>query len=103
VALWTRHNSLNFSSLLDFRLWEAVAYEAGLTNSGQTVFGASTSCTKILKDKKYFNTVKIFRGNSALQGRHKLFKILNDKKYIFNTMNSGQSLFSGQAQVVQKS
>jgi len=30
-------------------------------------------------------------------------KILNDKKYIFNTVNSGQTLFSGQAQVAQKS
>jgi len=30
-------------------------------------------------------------------------KILNDKKYTFNTVNSRQTLFSGQAQVVQKS
>jgi len=30
-------------------------------------------------------------------------KILNDKKYIFNTVNLGQTLFSGQAQVAQKS
>jgi len=28
-------------------------------------------------------------------------KILNDKKYILNTVNSGQTLFSGQAQVAQ--
>jgi len=28
---------------------------------------------------------------------------LNDKKYIFNTVNSGQTLFSGQAQAAQKS
>jgi len=28
---------------------------------------------------------------------------LNDKKYIFNTVNSGQTLFAGQAQVAQKS
>jgi len=30
-------------------------------------------------------------------------KILNDKKYIFSTVDSGQTLFSGQAQVAQKS
>jgi len=30
-------------------------------------------------------------------------KILNDKTYIFNTVNSGQTLLSGQAQVAQKS
>jgi len=30
-------------------------------------------------------------------------KMLNDKKYIFNTVNSMQVLLSGQAQVAQKS
>jgi len=29
-------------------------------------------------------------------------KISDDKKYIFNTVNSGQTLFSGQAQVAPK-
>jgi len=47
----------------------------------------------MLKDKKYFNTVKIFRANSVFQGKRRLFKILNDKKYIFNTVNSGHTLF----------
>jgi len=67
--------------------------------------------------------VKKFRANSVLQGKRKLFKILNNKKYVFNTVNSGQTLLfresvsrskilnvlsifntvkiSGQAQVVQ--
>jgi len=56
-------------------------------------FRANTSCSKIMKDKKYFNTVKIFRGNSVFQGKRKLLKILNNKKYIFNTVNSGPTLF----------
>jgi len=30
-------------------------------------------------------------------------KILSDKKYMFNAVNSGQNLFSGQAQSAQKS
>jgi len=30
-------------------------------------------------------------------------KSLNDKKYVFNTVNSGQLCFSGQAQVAQES
>ena len=47
-------------------------------------FWASSSCSKILKDKKYFNTVKNFRTNSVFQGKRRSFKILNDKKYIFN-------------------
>jgi len=29
---------------------------------------------KILYDKKYFNTVKIFRENSVFQGKRKLLK-----------------------------
>jgi len=56
-------------------------------------FRASSSCSKVLKDKKYFNTVKIFRTNSVFQGKRRLFKILNDKKYVFNAVNSGHTLF----------
>jgi len=37
--------------------------------------------------------VKNFRANSVFQGKHKLFKILYDVKYIFDTANSGQTLF----------
>jgi len=53
------------------------AYEAGgaATPPGLKNFGASASCSKILNDKKYFNTVK----------------------------NSRATLFTGQAQVAQKS
>jgi len=58
-----------------------------------SVFRASTSCSKILKDKKYFNTVKNSRADSVFQGKRRLFKILNDKKDIFNTVNSGHTLF----------
>ena len=58
-----------------------------------SVFRASLSCSKILKDKKYFNTVENFRENSVFQSKRRLFKILNDKKYIFNTVNSGHTLF----------
>ena len=61
-----------------------MAYEAGggrprhekfKTNS---VYRASTSCSKILKDKKYFNAVKNFKANYVFQGKRRLFKILND-------------------------
>jgi len=45
-----------------------------MTNS---VFRASASSSKILKDEKYFNAVKNFRVNSVFQGKRKLFKILN--------------------------
>jgi len=86
-----------------------VAYEAGgkpppgLKNSGQILFsGASKSCSKILKDKKYLNTVKNSRADSDFQGKRRLFKILNDKKYIFNRVNSGTLCFSGQTQVDKK-
>jgi len=36
--------------------------------------------------------VKNFRANSVFQGKRRLFKILNDKKYLFNTTNSGHTL-----------
>ena len=54
-----------------------------------SVFRASSCFSKILKDRKYFNTVK----NSVFQGKRRLFKILYDKKHIFNTVNSGHNLF----------
>jgi len=37
--------------------------------------------------------VKNFRENAVFQGKRGLFKIMNDKKYIFNTVNSGHTLF----------
>jgi len=58
-----------------------------------SVFRAISSCSKILKDKQYFNTVKNFKANSVFQGKRRLFKILNDKEYIFHTVNSGHTLF----------
>jgi len=77
-----------------------VAYEAGGRPPpplekirANSVFRTSSSCSKILKDKKYFNTVKNFRANFVFQGKRRLFKILNDKKYIINTVNSGHTLF----------
>jgi len=70
------------------------------------VFRASARCSKILNDKKYFNTGKNFRAICVFQGKRKLFKnpewysefransvfrasasctkVLNGKKY-FNT------------------
>ena len=66
----------------------------GLKISGQTLFsGQAQVAQKSWKDKKYFNTVKKFRANSVFQGKSRLFKILIDKKYIFNTVNSGHTLF----------
>jgi len=47
-------------------------------NSGHTLFfRASTSFSKVLKDKKYFNTVKSFRATLFFRAR-KLLKNLND-------------------------
>jgi len=43
--------------------------------------GQATSCSKVLKDKKYFNTVKNFRATLFFRER-KLFKNLNDKKSV---------------------
>jgi len=45
-------------------------------NSRATLFfRASASCSKILNDKKYiFNTVKNFKANSVFQGKRKFLK-----------------------------
>jgi len=49
-------------------------------NSGHTVFfRTSTSFSKVLKDKKYFNTLKSFRATLFFRER-KLFINLNDTK-----------------------
>jgi len=65
--------------------------------------GKRYSCSKILDDKKYCNTVKNSRA-TVFQGNPKCSNILNDKKHIFITVKiPGQLCFSGQAQVAQKS
>ena len=56
---------------------------------------------KNLKDKKYFNTVKNFWVNSVFQGKRRLFKILNDKIYILNTVNSGTLWFQGKHKLLK--
>ena len=43
--------------------------------------GQATSCSKVLKDKKYFKAVKSFRATLFFRAR-KLFKNLNDKKSV---------------------
>ena len=47
--------------------------------------------------------LKNFRANSVFRAKASCSNILNDKKYIFNNVNSGRTLFSGQAQVDQTS
>ena len=66
-----------------------------------SVYRTSSSCSKILKDKKYFNTVKIFRANYVFQGKRRLFKTLNDKKYILNTANSCTLCFQGKHKLLK--
>jgi len=58
-----------------------------------SVFRASASCSKILSDKKYFNTVKNSRATLFFKPSASCSKILNDQKYVFSTVNSGHTLF----------
>jgi len=57
------------------------------------VFRASASSSKIMRDENISMQWKIFKANSIIQGMRKLFKILNDWKYISNPVNSGHTLF----------
>jgi len=49
---------------------------------GLKIFRASASCSKILNVKSIFNTVKNFRAHSVFQGKCKLLKNYECKKYI---------------------
>jgi len=49
---------------------------------------------KILNDKKYiFNTAKIFRATLFVRASASCSNILDNKQYIFSTVNSGHPLF----------
>jgi len=59
-----------------------------------SVFRAGASCSKILNDKKYiFNTVKNFRANSVLRASASCSKIRNGKKYLQYTGKFQGKLF----------
>jgi len=74
-----------------FKILNDKKYIVNRVNSGHNLFfRARTSCSK---DKKFFSTVKNSRADSVFQGKRRLFKILNDKKYIVNRVNSGHTLF----------
>jgi len=64
-------------------------------------FRASASCSKILNDKKYFNTVKKFRSNLFFRASASCSKILNDKKYTVNIVKifSDNSVFQGKCKL----
>jgi len=53
--------------------------------------------------KIIFNTVKICRANSVFRVSASFSKIMKDKKYFNAVKISGHTLFSGQEQVAQKS
>jgi len=66
----------------------------GLNNfMSNSVFRAIASCSKVLNDKKYFNTVKNSRATLFFRASASCTKILNDKKYILSTVNSANPLF----------
>ena len=64
--------------------WMIKIYSIQKKILGQTLFfRASASCWKILNDKKYIlSTVKKFRARSVFQGKRKLLKNPECKKYI---------------------
>jgi len=90
-----------------------VAYEAGGRGGrpplrlekfrANFVFRASSSCSKILKDKKYFNTVKNFRANSVFRASAGCSKFWMIKNIYSIQWIQGTLCFSGKAQVAQKS
>jgi len=77
----------------------------GLINfSASFVFRASPSWSRILNDKKYFNTVKNYRATLFFRARASCSKILNDKNiYIQYSEFRAHSVFQGKRKVAQKS
>jgi len=70
---------------------------------GKLCFTASASCSKILNDKKYIlNAVN--SQHTVFQGKRKLLKNPECRKYIqYSEKFQGKLCFSGQAQVAEKS
>jgi len=67
-------------------------------------FKESVSCSKILNNKKYiFNTVRNFRATPFFRASARCSKILNGKNIHSIQGIQGTLSFSGQAQVAQKS
>jgi len=100
-----RANSVFRASVSCSKILDDKIYFNTVKNSRATLFfRASASCSKILNNKKYiFNTVKNFRA-PVFQGKRKLLKTPECNKYIQYSENFlGKLCFSGQVQVAQKS
>ena len=89
-------------------VWEPLLYTIGVRGWGglpppglkifkaNSVFRTSTSCSKFLNNKKYFQTVKNFNATLFFSASASCSKILNDKKYIVNTVkNFRETVFQG--------
>jgi len=73
---------------------EGAAARPDLKNfRANSVFRASASCSKILNDRKYFNTVENSTATLFFKASASCSKVLNNIKYIFSTVNSGYPLF----------
>jgi len=66
-------------------------------------FRPSATCSKILNDKKYFNTVKIFRAYSVFQGKRKVAQKSWMVNSIFNTVTNfwSNSVFQGKRKLLK--
>jgi len=66
-------------------------------------FRESANCSKILNDKKYiFNTVKIFRAPSVFQYKYKLLKTPECKKCIqYSEQFQGNCVFQGKRKLLK--
>ena len=85
-----------------FWMWKVCSIQ--WKNSGQTLFfRESASCSKILNNEKYIQYSKKFQGK-LFSGQSQVVKNPKCKKYIqYSDKFQGNSVFSGQAQVAQKS
>ena len=65
-----------------------------VTSGHSLFFRASASCSKTLNDKKIFQFREKFEGNSCFSGQAQLAqKYWMMKRCVFNTVNSGHTLF----------
>jgi len=97
-----RENSVFQGKHRLFKILNDKKYIFNIVNSGHTLFfRESTSCSKILNVKTIFNTVNNFRENSVFHGKRKMFKILNDKKYIKYSEFGTSSVFQGKQKLLK--
>ena len=70
-------------------------------NSGHTLFSGQAQATQNPECKKYIQYSKKFQGNSVFMASASCSKILNDKIYFNTVKNSKETVFQGKRMLLK--